>query len=469
MKSLYYLLLLLFFCSSCEDFLSEDPKSTVAPEAFYQTDEEANAGAKGVYCNFVKLFGGGSGVQWDMNYWLHYGTDIARPTGGREPQYSFHIYTLSVATEGCAPDLWRTLYRGVVDACNLAERVSAAENVSPKMKQQIVAEAKVYRAAYYYYLTSLWGDVPFIDKFDIANIISGLPRTNVSEIRKTMIADLEENADFLPETSDDSYKGRPTKWAAKVLLCKFYAWEKQWDKLSALCETIITTSPHKLVENYSDMWGLENEYNSEFIWEFDFEKEIFSQARTTQMFPRGTDEKTSDPDLQRAFIGYGLLTATNELINSFDPADKRRIWYKWLDGDERVDFRFNYVAKFLDDPSIAERYKSGINIPYFRLADVYLMQAEAENELNGGPTQKAYERINKIRERAGLQDLENRTKDQFFYDIMNERKWELAFEYHRKLDLCRWNKLVEVVQTMTETNPEGASLVKPHHQLLPIP
>lgn len=85
------------------------------------------------------------------------------------------------------------------------------------------------------------------------------------------------------------------------------------------------------------------------------------------------------------------------------------------------------------------------------------------------PTRKAYERINSIRRRAGLQDLADRSKEEFFYDVMNERKWELAFEYHRKLDLCRWNKLVEVVRTMTETNPEGALLVKPHHQLLPVP
>lgn len=468
MKKIWFLLLALGL-SACEDFLTEEPKSTISPEAFYSTDTEAEAGAIGVYHHLISLFGGGSGVQWDMNYWCHYGTDIARPTAGREAQYSFHVYTLSVATEGCAPDLWRVLYRGIANSCNLIDRVSASSGVSEVTKKRIVAEAKLYRASFYYYLTSFWGDVPFIDKFDTNYAISGLSRTNVSDIRKAMITDLEENVDFLPNESADGYKGRPTKWAGKVMLCKFYAWEKEWKKMSDLCEDIIQNSPHKLLAEYADMWGLEHEYNSEFIWEFDYVQSVFNQNRTTQMFPRGADEKTKDPILKRAFTGFGLLTATNELVNSFEPGDKRRIWYKWLEGDPRVNFKYNYVAKFLDKPENAVRGESGINIPYFRLADVYLMQAEAENELNNGPTDKAYSRINAIRTRAGLEPLANRSKEEFFYNIMNERKWELAFEYNRRIDLCRWNKLVEVVKTMSATNPTGAELVDAHHQLLPIP
>ncbi len=455
---------------SCDDFLKEEPKSTIAPEQFYKSDIEANAGAKGVYHNLVRLFGGGSGLEWDFNYWLHYGTDIVRPTGGRESNYSFHTYTLSIATEGSAPDLWRVLYRGVANACNLIDQVSEpGGGISEIVRNQIIAEGKLYRAFYYYYLTSFWGDVPYFDTFDTDYAISGLPRTNVSEIRKLMIRDLEKTANDLPNQSENSYRGRPTRWAAKMLLCKFYLWEKEWEKASNICEEIITQSPHSLLTDYANLWGLENEYNDEFIWEFDFIQNIFSQNRSTQMHPRGTDEKTSDLDLQKAFVGFGLLTATNEFIKTFDPSDKRYIWYKWLENDPRVDFKFNYVAKYLDKPENTIRGNSGINIPYYRLADAYLMQAEAENELNNSPSAKAYGRINTIRARAGVSPLSGRTKDQFFNDIMNERKWELGFEYHRKLDLCRWNKLVEVMRTMTESNPQGAELVDAHHQLLPIP
>lgn len=473
MKNLIYITTMLLLSSSifvsCEDFLKEEPKSTISPEQFYKSDAEANAGAIGCYSDLIKNFGGGSAYQWDMNYRLHYGTDIARPTGGREAQYSFHIYTLSVATEGSAPDMWRTFYRGIADACNLIDQVSEASGVSEGVRNQIVAEGKMYRAFYYYYLITQWGDVPFIDKYDIANAISGLPRTAVTEIRKKMILDLEEAANFLPEKSEDSYKGRPTRWAAKMLLCKYYLWEKEWSKVSALCEEIITQSPHQLLADYADLWGLENEYNNEFIWEFDYVQHINKSDRTTQMCPRGVDEKSTDSELQKAFTGYGLLTATDEFIESFDPKDKRRIWYRWLDGDPRVDFKFNYVAKFLDKPQDMIRGNSGINVLFYRLADTYLMQAEAENELNNGPTPKAYERINCIRTRAGLSPLSNRNKEEFFQDIMNERKWELAFEYHRKTDLCRWNKLVEVVKIMTKTNPEGAKLIQQYHQLYPIP
>lgn len=473
MKKRLYIMAIaaLLSCSltSCEGFLEENPKSSISPGQFYKSNAEANAGAIGCYSDLIKNFGGTGSVQWDMNYWLHYGTDIARPTGGREAQYSFHIYTLSVATEGCAPDMWRVFYRGVTDACNLIDQVSASAGVSENVRDQIVAEGKMYRAFYYYYLTTQWGDVPFIDKFDTNYAISGLPRTPVSDIRKKMIQDLEETASYLPENSDNDYKGRPTRWAANMLLCKYYLWEKEWTKASALCEDIITKSSHSLLTNYDDLWGLANEYNKESIWEFDYVQHINLSNRTTQMCPRGMDEISTDPDLQKAFTGFGLVTATDEMIGSFTPGDKRRIWYRWLEGDPRVNFKFNYVAKFLDKPGDMIRGNSGINVLFYRLADAYLMQAEAENELNNGPSPKAYERINVIRARAGLPALSGRSKDQFFSDIMNERKWELGFEYHRKTDLCRWNKLAEVVKTMGKTNPEGAKYVQSYHQLLPIP
>jgi hypothetical protein len=471
MKTIVYLFIFLFSfgITSCSDFLNENPKSFVSPDQFYQTDVEANAGATGCYRNITQLFGTTALLTWDLNYFLHYGTDIARPTGGREAQYAFHIYTLSVATEGTIPELWRVLYRGVADANNLIKKIATSTKTTENSRKQIVAEGKFYRALYYYYLTTFWGDVPFIDKFDTNYAISGLPQTSASEIRKRIILDLEDSVNDLPDKSADNYKGRPTRWAAKMLLCKFCLWEKEWSKVSNICEEIITVSPHRLLENYDNLWGEEHEYNQESIWELDFVQHIFSQNRTTQMCPRGVDEQSSDPELQSAFTGYGLITATDEFIDSFDRNDKRRRWYKWLENDPRVDFKFNYVAKFLDKPEKMIRGNSGVNILIYRLADAYLIQAEAENELNNGPTPKAYERINTIRNRAGLPPLENRSKDDFFNDIMNERKWELAFEYHRKPDLCRWNKLVEVVQTMHVTNPEGAKYVQPHHQLFPIP
>ncbi|MDR2919227.1 MAG: RagB/SusD family nutrient uptake outer membrane protein [Tannerella sp.] len=457
---------------SCTDFLDEDPKSFVSPDQFYQSDVEANAGAIGCYHNVTKLFGGQPGIdglQWDLNYFLHYGTDIARPTGGREAQYPFHVYNLSVATEGAIPDLWRVFYRGVADANNLIDKVMNSKNTTESIRKQIVAEGLFYRAFYYYYLTSLWGDVPYIDRFDINYSISGLPRTSCSEIRKNMISDLEASANDLPDNSADNYKGRPTRWAAKMLLSKFYLWEKEWAKVSSTCEEIISQSSHRLLNSYDDLWGEEHEYNEESIWELDFVQHIFRQHRTTQMCPRGVDETSTDPALSSIFTGYGLLTATPEFITTFDQHDARIIWYKWLDGDDRVNFIFNYVAKFLDKPENMIRGNSGINVLIYRLADAYLMQAEAENELNNGPTAKAYDRINTIRERANLLPLAGRSKDQFFSDIINERKWELAFEYHRKIDLCRWNKLVEVVHTMGGSNPDGAKHVQQHHQLFPIP
>lgn len=468
-KQIFIYLFASLVCVSCTDLLTENPKSFVAPEAYYKTDAEANGGAVGCYKGVAELY---KGINNDITFISLQGTDICRPTGGRDGDYPYNVYTMSATLESSFPSLWLNFYRGVADANNLIDQVSASKAISQAVKDQIVAEGKFYRAIYYYWLTGFWGDVPYFNKFDITYAVSGVKKTPVSTIRKSMIADLEACADQLPNTSTIGYRGRPTKWAAKVLLCKYYQWEHDWAKCSSLCQDIINQSPHKLVVDYANLWGLKNEYNLESIWELDYVATINLTARSTNCCPRAADEPgfvdPKDP-LKSVFQGYGLLTATNEFVASFNSKDKRRIWYRWLDGDPRINIKFNYVAKFLDQPSELIRGNSGINFVAYRLADVYLMLAEAENEANNGPTALAYSSINKIRTRAGLGDLSGLNYDTFFDAIYNERKWELGFEDHRRLDLCRWHKLVDAVKSISNTNPIGAANVKSIHELFPIP
>ena len=115
------------------------------------------------------------------------------------------------------------------------------------------------------------------------------------------------------------------------------------------------------------------------------------------------------------------------------------------------------------------RGNHGDNIPVFRLADVYLMAAEAENELNGPAN--AYQYINRIRERAynPAQPLSGMTQAQFRQAIYDERKWELAGEGHRRMDLVRWGTLLTVVKNTQYRVYDPASNITTRNMLLPIP
>ncbi|MGB2129143.1 MAG: RagB/SusD family nutrient uptake outer membrane protein [Flavicella sp.] len=90
---------------------------------------------------------------------------------------------------------------------------------------------------------------------------------------------------------------------------------------------------------------------------------------------------------------------------------------------------------------------TGINFPVLRYADVLLMAAEAENEING-PTAIAIGYLDDVRKRAGLQAIEEtsratvvNTKESFFDELVDERLRELCFEGLRKHDLIRWGLL----------------------------
>lgn len=91
------------------------------------------------------------------------------------------------------------------------------------------------------------------------------------------------------------------------------------------------------------------------------------------------------------------------------------------------------------------------NYPILRYADVLLMLAEAENEVNKQPTDLAYTAINLVRKRAGIPELKNLSYDQFQQELRDERARELCFESIRKFDLVRWGIYLERMQNTLGT------------------
>lgn len=104
-----------------------------------------------------------------------------------------------------------------------------------------------------------------------------------------------------------------------------------------------------------------------------------------------------------------------------------------------------------------DRNYTSINFPILRYADVLLMVAEAENEINGEPTQLAYDCINEVRNRVGLGKLEYLTKDTFREAVKNERAMELCFEYTRRFDLIRWGEYVSNMQALVTPAQSGTN------------
>lgn len=96
---------------------------------------------------------------------------------------------------------------------------------------------------------------------------------------------------------------------------------------------------------------------------------------------------------------------------------------------------------------------TAINFPILRYSDVLLMIAECENETHDAPTQEAYDCINEVRNRAGIEPIEDgMNTEQFRQAVKDERAMELCFEMTRRWDLIRWG---EFVKDMNELAPRA--------------
>lgn len=107
------------------------------------------------------------------------------------------------------------------------------------------------------------------------------------------------------------------------------------------------------------------------------------------------------------------------------------------------------------EPEVKGRNETRFNIPMLRYSDILLMIAETENEINSEPTQEAYECINRVRERAGISELANLSKEEFRQAVKDERAMELCFEFYRKFDLIRWGEFIDSMHEMAELALSG--------------
>jgi hypothetical protein len=295
-----------------------------------------------------------------------------------------------------------------------------------------------------------------------------------------MVADLKTAEGFLPSSHGGANLGRATRWAAKFLRARFSLWQKDWAGALEASTDIITNSPHRLMPSYEEVFDIKNQFNEEAIFGFDYLKDINrnSQTITDSFNPRLRDElKVSSQrstfaslltERGEEFNGYGLAVPLNDLINKYPKNDLRRPM-NLMNNYLGYDLRYTYPKKrtnfdFVDSP----RGNHGEWWITMRLAQVYLMAAEAANEI-GNPT--AYTYINRIRERAYLpaQPVAGLSQVNFRKAIQDEYKWELAGESERHYDLIRWGILVETVQNANYGIFKGNVNIKPHMVKLPIP
>ena len=391
-------------------------------------------------------------------------------------------------------------YEGIERANLAIEGIRKHGNIEANADMRhLLGEALTLRAVVYNDLVKAWGDVParFVPN-NPTNVY--MPRANKDEIYKQLLADLAEAEQYCywpKESSITKSTERVSKAFVKGLRARIALYacgyalrgdgyrrsndpELSQDKMMQIvkdeCLDVINQGSNKLGDFKSNFVKLCQDNvtaGDESLWEIPF-----SDGRGRVLYTWGVKHNAKDQYTQQA--QGGVNGPLPYLYYDYDVDDIRRDitcvpydWSKeltegkshqqlrainkWCFGKLRYEWMKRIVTSTNDD---------GVNWQYMRLADVYLMAAEAVNYLDGPSSAWQYmkpvlDRALPAEKVAALQAKYTASKDAFQAGIVEQRAFEFAGEALRKADLVRWGiideKMAEAKQKLTDlANRQGA-------------
>lgn len=496
MKKLYVILFVLAAGSlqSCKKFLTADSPSNFTPEYVFASEADAKKSVNSVYALFNQdAYTSRLSNNFAGNTDIECGGVSASPDNSRRDIWSFE----------CTPanaDLLTVWNNGfnAINRANECEKglleVGLVKEPNSKVMNNLLGEVRALRALWYYWLINHWGDVPFKTKPSRAGDNFYLARTNRDSVLSFLIKDLMEVepkmawADELDYGIERINREFVIGFIARLSMMRAgYSLQpdltmKRKDDYRDYYQ-IANTYAKKLVDlkpralpDYATVFMNENKYikpvNSDVLYEVAFHPGFGDVGWNNGVrVDAGTHPYGS---------GSNYLSFPITYYHSFDTTDKRLPVTCYI---------IYYDKDLLQQPSgatsiapgkwnrllvpsplgSASAKGTGINWPVMRYADVLLLLAESENELNG-PNAVAQDALRLVRQRAFPEaqwadkvtayiSTVSASKQTFFDAIVNERAWEFGGECLRKYDLARWNlfgkKVAETRNVLTQMGIDG--------------
>ena len=499
--------------TSCNDFLEVEAPSAYTEEFVFSMKSEVQRSLYGVYAQALAndLYGN----NYQRTFMLNSDVDMQISSNGAHAHNSYsrfdcddqgsEIYKFWTAAynliEYCNRFIQGAENSPVLYVKDANDEYELDENGNRQLDSEMmqwIGEAKCLRAMAYHDLVVMFGDIPFVFEPASAHGASYIPPVvDREEIQKTIISDLQEIIPYMASTASVTVE-RCSKEFAQALVARIAltaggyslrpdtsnpknygtmqrpANYKDYYKTAMLyADSVIMAGTHKLNQSYQDVFVNECNYqlvnNDDPIFEIPFTKEMSGNTGYVQgPTYSGYEDKTIGP--------WGVCSG-NVRLNAFyrflfRTGDKRRefvngLWYysyyNAADGSlaDSVYIREDYTvhnnkwSKLWTAEGNAlgniTTGSTGINYPYMRYADVLLMYAEAANELNDGPTDKAVQCLTQVHQRAfddgdpAFITAAQADKAAFQKAVMDERKWEFAGENMRWRDLVRTNTYAEEI------------------------
>lgn len=492
-----------------DDFLTEVPKDIIVADNLYTNRAGFDAGLNALYTYVRRERHGRDNSTNDLVGTAYsIGVDNAYGMYLSPPERIFTEYGVrNNSQDEFLRSIWVLMYQTINGANTIIGRAdNPAVQWTEAERSRVVAEARLIRAWAYRHLSYLYGDVPVsLTESSGEAIRTDWERVPRDSVRRLIVQDLLFAEQHLPMVP--AVEGRVSKAVALHYLAEMYLALGQPAQAEQKAQALISSGQYSLIRNrygvrasqpgvpFMDQFHDGNvnraQGNTEALWTFQYAMNTVGGGASIMRrswVTRYESNRGMRVDAENGGRGIGRLAMTRYALTLYEPQDHRggefaiRRYYllnnpanllpgrrvgdtlRTVVGAEKANDPLWPSTRKWDwaspiDPTVAEQYNDQ---PYLRLAETYLLLAEAQ--FRQGKLAEAAATLNVVRQRANATPI---TAAQVTLDfILDERSRELVTEEQRRYTLVRTGTLVDRVKRY---NPITANAITPRDTLLPIP
>lgn len=445
--------------TSCKKFIElPGPSTSVNSDIVYSDDAAAASVMTALYANMSNSSlrsSTGTGFAL-LNFYPELSADNLVLFDKTNVNYNpYYINDLRSIVFNSSPTVhfWTLMYPYIYRTNAVLEGVASSKTISARVAAQLTGEALFMRAFFHFSLVNLYGPIPLAETADY-RVNATLSRSSVEKIYAKIIEDLKTAVTLLDSryldgslSNQSNDRIRPNKAVATALLSRACLYSGDYANAEKYASEVIAQKPTYDTISVDKVF-LKN--SVETIW-------ALQPVRTSENTP---EAQVFMLPAAGPSIGLNLFYLSNNLLQSFEPNDKRRT--NWVSSvTVSGGTTYSYVSKYKLLNAAVNEYSILI-----RLAEMYLIRAEARAQL-GTDLTGALEDVNVIRVRSGLPKLNALGKDALLAAILHERQTEFFTEWgHRWFDLKRTGQVDNVMPAATALK---GGIWKDSWKLYPIP
>ncbi len=417
---------MVFWLASCKETLEPQPVDLLVDELVLNEPNDVEPVRVGAYSAF-------RGMASPMMIAGDFMADYIRHNGTFSDYRELGTKQVTAAN-GAVGALWGSIYRTVYLSNFIHERLPNIAGIPEATRKQVLAEAKFLRGFAYFIGAYTYGDMPKVTTTEQGTNRS-VPKSPKADILAFALEDLKTAEADLGQVeagsgttiANSTYANKTT---ARAALARFYLYGKNWAEAERYATLVIDSKLFSLEPNYADI--VLKDFNRESILEVGYSL--------------SDDPGTGNFALNNLLVGRREVIPSDQLVFSLLSAESgtRRATVEFSSANLKGDDNGWTVLKYgtaSDDNN---------NIVIMRLAEMYLIRAEARAQLGKlAGANGAVADLNVLRSRAKAANVTAAAQADVLTAIERERVYELAFEGHRWYDLVRTGRAQAVMSAFT--------------------